>query len=174
MANCNSLTGGVSKTCDKNKGGIRKMWLTEHANITALALGSPVDFIATITMAGATQFWEFEFNKGSSNFVEEVTGDAAAGTQVNTQTITLFLSRREKAKRDRLEQVSGFKELAAIVLDNNGIYWLLGEENGVVMQTNNAPTGQAAADANGYTLTFVGEESELANTVDPAAVAAVI
>lgn len=171
---CKSLTGGISKGCTGNIGGIKKIYITDLCNITSYTLGSPIDNISAINMVSGAVFYEFEFNKNSSTYQEEVTGDQAAGTQVNTQTITLVLARREKVKRDTLQLLMGFKELAVIVLDSNGLYFLLGEENGVVMTQNTSVSGTTKQDANNYTLTLVGEEPNLANEVTAAAVAAVI
>lgn len=171
---CNTLTGGIEKGCSANKGGIKKLYITDFENIQGLTLGSPSTTITTITMAGGTVFYEYAFNKNSSTFQEDITGDQAAGTQINTQTVTLVLARREKSKRDTLQLFMGFKELAVIVQDSNGIYWLLGEDNGMVMTQNTSVSGTAAADPNNYTITLIGEEPDLANEVDAAAVTAVL
>lgn len=171
---CNTLTGGIAKGCSGNIGGIKKIYITDFCNVTGLTLASPGDEISGFTMVSGAVFYEFEFNKNSSTFQEDVTGDQAAGTQLNTQTITLVLARREKTKRDTLQLLMGFKELAVIVLDSNGIYWYLGQDNGIVMTQNVSVSGTAKADPNNYTLTLVGEEPELANEVLAAAVAAVI
>lgn len=171
---CNSLTGGVQKGCAGNIGGIKKIYITDFCNVTGLTLASPSGEISGFTMASGTVFYEFEFNKNSSTFQEDITGDQAAGTQINTQTVTLVLARREKVKRDTLQLLMGFKELAVIVLDSNGDYWYMGETNGVVMTQNLSVSGTAAADANNYTITLIGEEVALANSVEAAAVAAVL
>lgn len=171
---CGTLSGGVSKGCDGNKGGIRKIYITDFCNVTGFTLASPGGEISGFTMASGALFYEFEFNKNTSTFTEVITGDQANSSQLNTQTITLKLARREKVKRDTLQLLMGFKELAVIVQDGNGLYWYLGEEEGVVMTENNSENGTAGTDFNGYTLTLVGEETTLANEVLPAAVAAVI
>lgn len=171
---CNTLTGGIAKGCERNKGGIKKIYITDFENIQGLSLSSPGDEISTITMASGTVFYEYGFNKNSSTFQEDVTGDQGTGTQLNTQTVTLVLARREKTKRDNLQLFFGFKAVAVIVQDANDLYWLLGEDNGLVMTQNTSVSGTSASDANNYTITLVGEESDLANTVTAAAVASVL
>lgn len=170
---CSILNAGTLKSC-ANSGGIRKIYITDHCNISSLELSSPEQIIDAINMLSGTQFYEFGFNKNTSSFTEVTSGDQPSRTQVVTQTVTLVLAKREKAKRDVLELLMGFKELAVIVLDSNGIYWLLGEVEGMVMTENNSQTGTTKTDANGYTLTLVAEETTLANEVDSAAVLAVI
>lgn len=177
MATCGCsafLTGGIGGNCLLNKGGIKKIYITELCNVLGTTLVSPTGEIATFVMASGALFYEFIFNKNTSTFTEVISGDQANGSQVNTQTITLKLARREKTKRDTLQLLMGFKELAVIVEDGNGIYWYLGEESGIVMTENNSENGTAGTDFNGYTLTLVGEETKMANVVMPAGVTAVI
>ena len=171
---CNTLTAGIPKGCLGNRGGIRKIYITNFENLTGISLASPSGEISTLTMASGTTYYEFVFNKNSSTWNEVTTGDPTAGTQIVTQTITLVLARREKTKRDTLQLLMGFNELSVIIEDANGIFWLVGEESGVIMTENNSASGTAAADPNNYTLTLVGEETAQANTVTQAAVEAVI
>ena len=171
---CSILSGGIEKSCLTNTGGIRKIYITDFCNVTDVTLNSPDEEISAFTMAASTVFYEFAFNKNTSTYTEVLSGDQANGSQVYTQTITLKLARREKTKRDTLALLAGFKELAVIVLDGNGIYWYLGEVNGVVLTESNSENGTASADFNGYTLTLVGEEPVAANVATAAAVSAVI
>lgn len=171
---CSILTGGIDKGCLGNTGGIRKIYITDFCNVTDVDVNSPDGIIDTITMAASTLFYEFAFNKNTSTYTEVLSGDQANGSQVYTQTITLKLARREKTKRDTLALLAGFKELALIVLDNNGLYWFLGQINGIVLTESNSENGTASADFNGYTLTLVGEEPVAANEVTASAVTAVI
>ena len=170
---CNALNGGITKGCLGNIGGIRKMYITDFCNITGLTLNSD-NSIGGITMAANTYFYEFEFTKGSSTFQEEFTGDPATGTQLNTQTITLTLARREKAKRDILMLLAGYKELGVIITEANGDSYLMGQENGVIMLTNLSVAGTASTDANNYVITMVGEETALAETVDNSIIAGLL
>lgn len=172
---CDNISGGITKTCDNNIGGIKKMYITERCNITfPLTLTSPGDVISGITMAVGTSFHEYEFNKNTCFFTENENNNAENGTTVITQTITLNLNRREKTKRDNIALLGKFKDLCIIITDSNDLNWFFGEENGVNLTTNEGGSGTTKTDKNGYTLTFVGEEPEMANTVSDAALAAVI
>ncbi len=163
---CNPLTGGIPKGCLRNKGGISKIYITDFENVTDISIASPSGEIDGITMASGKVFYEFEFNKNTSTWAENTAGDQAAGTQIVTQTITLVIARREKTKRDRIQQLMGFKELMVIIKDANGVLWLAGEESGIIMTTNASVSGTAAADPNNYTITLVGEETAQANTIE--------
>lgn len=172
---CESLTAGISKDCLNNIGGIKKIYLTERANITfPLTLSSPATEISGITMIGGAKFYEFQFNKGTSSYTESTKSDQAVGVQLTTQTILLLLNRREKTKRDKIILLGKFKDLCAIVTDANDVNWFFGESNGINLDTNEGGSGVNRSDPNRYTLTFLGEEPAPANTVTAAALAAVI
>lgn len=174
MSICDLLTGGLAKTCDNNVGGIKELYLTEKANVASIALSSPGNKINSITMEAGGEFKKFEFNKNTSTFAEDTVMDEANGTELCTQTITLFLGRREKRKRDILLLLGKFKDLVAIIKDSNDLYWYFGETDGIRLKQKASETGTAKTDKNGYTMTFVGEEPEDANEIEEAAVLAVI
>lgn len=46
----------------------------------------------------------------------------------------------------------------AIILDNNGDYWVLGAQNGIVLNTINSGTGGSKSEFSGYELNFEGKE----------------
>ena len=172
---CTSLSGGITLGCDNNIGGIKSIKFTELANVTSTALSSPGDEINSFTMAGSpvSVFYEFEFNKNTSSYTEELTSDQAAGRDLYVQTINLVLNRREKTKRDTILLLAKRKDLVCIVTDQNDINWYFGATNGINLTTNTGGSGVAKTDANQYVLTFVGEEPNPANTVTTAAVTAV-
>lgn len=167
------LNAGIDKTCDNNVGGIKKLYLKEKVGITSLTLSSPGTVITTIGTDGQP-FYEFSFNKNTSSFTEVTTTDLVNGTEICVQTINLTITRREKTKRDTLLLLGKFRDLVAIVQDQNDTYWYLGETNGLNLTEKNFETGTAKTDRNGWVLTFVGEEPEDANEVSAAAVALVI
>jgi len=65
----------------------------------------------------------------------------------------------DSAKRNEIKLLSRAK-LSVIIKDNNGIYWLMGETNGVRMTAGDNGTGTALGDRNGYSLSFQGQEPE--------------
>ena len=174
MAICNELDAGISKTCDNNTGGVKKIYIAEKDNVSSITHGSPYDTITAISMVSTKKFYEFVFNKNTSTFTESTTGDQAVGSQVCTQTLTLVLNRREQAKREVLLKLGNFKDLAVIVLDSNDKYFFLGETEGLNMTENSSESGTVKTDRNGYTITFVGEEPEMASEVDSTIIAALL
>jgi len=169
---CN-LTAGFTKGCKDNMGGIRKVWLTNKDGINevtpAVGSTSPLDegIITAITMAGspAAVFYEFTPNKDSSNWVENIQSNVQNGTIAYEQVLTLMFAKNEATKRNQIKLL-GQAELVAIVLDKNGLYWYLGEENGLELTGGSSASGTAMTDMNGWTLTLSGSERNPAREVD--------
>jgi len=174
MAVCDWISGAVEKTCDNNIGGLKKVYVALKTDVTSTALSSPGGEIGTITMNGLATFFEIELTRNTSFFTENENNEEANGTQLITQSLTVVLNRREKTKRDQLILMGRFRELVFIVTDSNDINWYLGEENGMMLTTNEGGSGTTKADPNRYTLVFVGQEPQLANTVTDAALASAI
>jgi hypothetical protein len=115
-------------------------------------------------------FFPISTNKNVCNFQETVAIDMVAGTTFFNQVLTLVLSRRETTKRNFIEKlVAGQKQLAVLLLDSNGVYWLSGASEGSYVTAIDGGTGTAKADANGYTITFTAMEPSQAWEVDPTA-----
>jgi len=167
MADCDSLDGGIDTGCENNLGGSRKIWLLEKARVTAVGLSSPLGDISSLTISGspAANFFLFEGGKNTSGYVENLTSSQEDGRDLYEQTITLVLNRREKTKRDQLLLIARRKDLVALVEDNNGIVWYLGEVNGLNLITNAGGSGVKKDDPNQYVITLMGQESNPANTV---------
>ena len=166
---CNTLSG-IAKDCNPNVKGIKSIYITDledvdtttitNGNITAIAMiASPVSF-----------FYKFDFRKTSGSTYTEDQIDPSQGFDGWLQSVVLVMNRREVIKRNEIQVLAeGFRDLAIIVEDNNGIFWYFGHDNGV-----NLTTTTGGAEPANYTLTFTGEEKFQAYTVDESAVDAVV
>lgn len=174
MAACDFISGPIEKTCDNNIGGIKRLYLQQKSNVSSVTLGSPTTEITAFSMVGGADFFEIELTRNTSTFTDNENNVEENGNQLFTQTLTIVLNRREKTKRDQINLLGRFRELVAIVTDSNDINWYLGEENGLILTTNEGGPGTTKQDPNRYTLTLVAMEPNPANTVTDAALAAVI
>jgi hypothetical protein len=164
MAICNAISG-ITFTCSSNTGGVQKIYLANFEDVTGYTESNSV--VTQINMAAGATFHEFQFNRNTSSINEEATINLENGTTFYTQTITLVIPKREAAKRDKiLVLADGQPKLAVIVLDQNGLYWFAGLQNGAYLTANVTGSGVQKTDANGYNLTITGEEPKLAPEVD--------
>lgn len=173
--NCSTLlTGGIAKGCENNTGGIQKIYIADACSVESItAANGEISDITMVTDSPAPLFYEFSFNRNTSEFTENATVNVENGSLYYAQTVTLVIPRREVAKRNVLALLMN-KDMAVIVKDQNGLYWYMGEVNGMLVTELPSGTGKAKGDLNGYTITLTGEEPAQAQQVEEAAVLAVI
>lgn len=180
MAICNAITNGLSKSCDTNSGGVNKVYIADFENVSTITTGTASGgqtgtWISTIGMTASAKFYEIQTNKNVCNFTETVAIDLNNGTTFFNQVVSIVLSRRETTKREFIEKlVAGQKQLAIIVLDSNGIYWLFGQVEGAYVTAIEGGSGTAKADANGYTVTLTAMEADQAYQVNPSAISSIV
>lgn len=168
---CCETFSGIARDCDNGVGGIRRVWIACYDNVTGVTVTN--NQISTITTTPATGvFKEFQFRKQTGSVTQSwQLGDN--GTGYYEQTITLVFSKWETEKRIEINALA-VSDLAVIVEDNNGIYWYFGKDFSVTLGTNEAETGTALGDFNGYTLTLIGTDKELAYEVTASAMTGII
>ena len=149
----------ITKSCDNNTGGIRKIWLNDQENVTAaVATGWEIT-----TLTSSPIYTEFEINRNTGNYTEDTASDLINGSTFVTQTITLMFNRRDAAKSEAINILgSGQRYLSAIVLDANDEYWYF--ENLQLTATGEG-SGTARADGSKYSITLLAEADHLSYTI---------
>lgn len=167
MGCCGTFTG-IARDCDANVGGIKRVWIACYDSITAKTLTNSQ--ISAIT-AENDAFHEYQFRKQTGSVTQSYQlGDN--GSSYYEQTITLVFSKQETEKRIEISSLA-ISDLVVIVEDNNGKYWYFGYDNPVTLSANEAESGTAFSDFNGYTVTLLGTDWQLAYELTDAAIAAV-
>jgi hypothetical protein len=168
---CISFSGGISLNCENNIGGLTKVYLTDFDNIVSLTESGGT--VSTITMASASNFYEFEFNRNSAEFTEDLVKSVEAGSALFEQTLTLTIPRRDVAKRNTLSLLTQ-RDLAVIIKDSNGFFWYPGLVEGMYLSESTSTSGAAKADGSNYVLTLKGFEIERSPAVDSAIIPSLI
>lgn len=151
---CSITLKGIQKDCKHNIGGVRKIWIAAYTKGT-----TTVDTGKISAISNVADFKGYEFTKNTASMTSTLNKDLANGTSyVNTEVIVQF-NRMETEKRLEVETLS-IGDLQIIVLDNNGIYWFLGNDAPVEASAGTAQTGTAKSDGNFYNLTFTDESFE--------------
>jgi hypothetical protein len=159
----------ITKSCDNNIGGIRKIWLNDQENITT----DPVVAVAgeVTTLAVSIDYTEFEINRNTGNYTEDTAVDLINGSTFITQTITLMFNRRDKDKSEAINILaSGQRYLTAIILDANDKYWFFED---LQLTATGEGSGTARADGSKYSVTLLAESEHLAWGITEAAVISV-
>jgi hypothetical protein len=168
---CVSFSGGIPKDCNNNVGGLTKLYLTDFDNIVSYTQAGGT--VSAIILASASNFYEFEFNRNSATFTEDLVKSVEAGSALFEQTTTVTIPRRDVAKRNTLALLTQ-RDLACIFKDSNGLYWYPGATEGIYLSESTSTSGTAKADGSNYTLTLKGFEVDRAFGVAPGIVAALV
>ena len=156
---CVSFSGGIGKNCDNNIGGLNRLYITDLDNVVSYTQSGGT--VSAITLATASYFYEFEFNRNSATFTEDLVKSVEAGSALFEQTITVTIPRRDVAKRNTLALLTQ-RDLAVIIRDSNGFYWYPGMVEGVYLSESTSTSGTAKADGSNYVLTLKGFEADRA------------
>lgn len=158
-----TIVSGISKGCKKNMPGIKTVYLANKTSVSSVTVDSN-EQITAITMASSVYFYEFEVNKNSSNWVENINAAPTNGTISYEQVLTVIFGKNEATKRN-LVKILGQAEMVAIVVDKNDEYWYLGYENGLDLTGGTSSSGTTSGELNGWTLTITGNEPDPAKYI---------
>lgn len=147
---CN-LTSGIQLGCRDNAGGVANMWITDFDNITSITQ-STGDTITAISGTGT--FYAFELIRTSSQFTETVNASLEAGTVFYQDELVTYFAKMTQDKRNILKVLAQNQKLAIVFSDNNGLYWLMGQDYGSFISAGTQVSGKSLGDANGLNMTF--------------------
>ena len=168
-----AIISGYALDCRDAVGGIKNIYVTELANITAINENAS-GFVTGITKTGGTKYYKYALlPKGKNDFVQNIMADASLGTVAYEQTITANFSKLQYLTQLKLQTLIA-NRCSVIVETKSGQYFIFGRENGVEVTWGNANSGAAMNEFNGYTLTLTAMEKALANEVDSTIIAALL
>ena len=162
---CN-LAAGITLGCRDNAGGVNRVWITDYENVTGITQNSG----STITaISGTGVFYEFQLIRTTSEMTETINASLENATVYYTQELVMFFAKLEQYKRNIIKTLAQSFRLAVIFEDNNGAYFLLGQEYGMFVSAGSNVTGLALGDRQGYNLTLQALEqlpmNELSGTI---------
>lgn len=157
-----ALTQGYTLDCKDSVGGLTAVYFAPWEDLGTVTQASGV--VTTLTMDAGKKFYKYELVKESSNFAEAVNTNVQNGTVFYTQTLEVILNKLQVNTRNEILLLAK-NRLAVIATDNNGDNWFLGVAYGLDLTGGGSATGTAFGDRSGYTLTFTGNEKELAPKV---------
>ena len=154
------ISMGRDEVCKDGLGGLRKIYIVNYNSsyydsVSSGDLGD--EEISTIsTLPASANAYEFELRSDNNTLEETNEQSRDNGTSFWTQTLTVNLKKQSKESQAQLKLLS-YGRPHVIVEDSNGLYRLLGFQNGMEVSVNTM-TGGALGDMSGYSLTFEGKE----------------
>ena len=170
---CSQVLNGIAADCQTNVGGVREVYIANYSDVTAIEVDETSNMIKTITMADSAKFKKYAFKKNTSSMTSTLNVDPANGVNFVQTDLSLVFAKQETVKRMEIAKLS-LGELRVIVLDANGKYWFLGQEEFVSATAGTAETGTNRQDGNRYTITLTDYSSSYPYEVTPTIVADLI
>ncbi len=144
-------------TTDFSLAGINTIYLANRSEISSILYEASADtqqstVVGLIPVGSDITWYPFKFNTGSLNYVgnlqQSLNGDRFTKTLAGEFTILDY------EKRTTLKKLIGSKNICASFQDNNGNYWIMGEEKPLKVTTFIEQTGIVDGDKNGYILSM--------------------
>ena len=170
---CSQVLNGIAADCQTNVGGVREVYIANYGDVTTVEVDETSNMIKTITMADSAKFKKYAFKKNTSSMTSTLNVDPANGVNFVQTDLSLVFAKQETVKRMEIAKLS-LGELRVIVLDANGKYWFLGQEEFVSATAGTAETGVNRTDGNKYTITLTDYSSSYPYEVTPTIVADLI
>ena len=170
---CSQVLNGIAADCQTNVGGIREVYIANYGDVTTIELDESSNMIKTITMADTAKFKKYSFKKNTSSMTSTLNVDPANGVNFVQTDLTVVFAKQETVKRMEIAKLS-LGELRVIVLDANGKYWFLGQEEFVSATSGTAETGTNRQDGNRYSIVLTDYSSSYPYEVDPTVISGIV
>ncbi len=154
-----ALTTGFTLDCKEVLGGIKSV---RFATLSDWAGLTPAYSTGAVTFGAASQvFYKYELDKEESSFNDDPTPGSNRGTLYYVPAITFILSKMDITKRNEINLLAKNRVVAIVeTRESTPQYWAIGVTNGLDLSAGVVGSGVAAADLNGYTMTFTGLEPD--------------
>jgi hypothetical protein len=161
------LTTGFILDCKDAIGGVKSVRFTSLTNYTALTATVSSGEV-TAFGAASTVFYKYDQLKETSVLTDDIVSTVNTGGLHYSPKLTIVLPKLKTAKRNEIKLLAQNRVVAIVeTMDAAPTYWVVGAYNGLELSEGSATTGTAAADLNGYTLTFMGLETEQVMALNP-------
>ena len=170
---CSQVLNGIAADCQTNVGGVREIYIANYSDVTTVEVDETSNMIKTITMADTAKFKKYAFKKNTSSMTSTLNIDPANGVNFVQTDLTVVFAKQETVKRMEIAKLS-LGELRVIVLDANGKYWFLGQEEFVSATSGTAETGTNRQDGNRYQIVLTDYSSSYPYEVDPTVISGIV
>lgn len=163
---CN-LTQGFTLDCKEAIGGIKSVRFATLSDYEGLSVTSASGELTAVGSA-STVFYKYELDKEESSMSDDPTAGSNKGTLYYVPTLTFILSKLDTNKRNEMQLLAKNRVVAIVeTMEATPSYWVLGQVHGLDFASGTGASGTAAADLNGYTMTFTGLEPDPMLKINP-------
>ena len=159
-----SITSGFALGCRDNTGGIKALYILSGS---VSAITDTSDEISDI--AGSGVFYQFDLQRGTSDFTETINGSTENGTVFYEGTVNAVFAKMQTSTRNQVKVLAQNPDLKLVVETNNDVdgskFFYVGRVHGAILNSGQGQTGTAIGDGNQYTLTFTAQEPNPADVI---------
>ena len=159
-----SINSGFALGCRDNTGGIKALYILSGS---VSAITDTSDEISDI--AGTGIFYQFDLQRGTSDFTETINGSTENGTVFYEGTVNAVFAKMQTSTRNQIKVLAQNPDLKIVVETNNDVdgskYFYVGRVHGAQLNSGQGQTGTAIGDGNQYTLTFTAQEPNPADVI---------
>ena len=166
-----ALTQDLTLDCRDAVGGLKEVYFIELDNISSYTESSGT--ISAITKASGKVFRKWSLVTDTSSVTETITGSRANGSIFYAQAMQIIVNKMRVAVRNEIKLMAQ-NRLVAVAVTAEGTAFLLGKENGLMLEGGSGASGTAMGDRNQYTITLSAETAEFPYTVDSAAITSIV
>lgn len=161
---CNCSIDEYLLSCRDNIGGIQRVYIGCYDSDVIFGLTASNE---VVSVSGPTvSYYKFEQEIETGSFLQNGQFSTENGTSFYEQTAEITLHKMDITNRNRISTL-GQGKWRIIILDQRGVYWLMGYQNPVRVSASNPSLGKAYGDLNGAILTFLTKEPEPAYVINP-------
>lgn len=158
------ITSGFALGCRDNTGGIKAIYILSGSVSGISESGNEITDIS-----GSGVFYQFDLQRGTSDFTETINGSTENQTVFYEATINAAFAKLQTSTRNQVKVLAQNPDLKIIVETNNNTsgskFIYVGRTNGAALNAGQGQSGTALGDANGYTLTFTAQEPAPADII---------
>ena len=160
---CNQVLSGIPRDCEGSIGGVKRVLFINHDALGKVTVNEETGVVTAIEAVG--KFQEYIPKKDTASFasaLEVGEGDNRAFVA----TLVMNFGKLTASKRVSVLPLL-VNELAAIVEDNNGVFWLVGKNIPLQATEGGLNSGTTISDTSAFTVTMTDRSVTLHHTVDP-------
>lgn len=158
------ITSGFALGCRDNTGGIKALYILSGS---VAGITDSANEISDISGSGV--FYQFDLQRGTSDFTETINGSTENQTVFYEATINAAFAKLQTSVRNQVKVLAKNPDLKIIVETNNNEsgskFFYVGRLHGAILNAGQGQSGTALGDANGYTLTFTAQEPSPADAI---------
>lgn len=152
---CATLSG-ITTDCLPNLGGLKSVYLVRFGGIQIIQDGGFSGYVTDIALVNPNQFIKYDTGRNIASYTVSKRVKDNGATEL-THTLNLRFTKRTMIKhRELFSLFDRGGSVIALVQDNRGLWWILGQSSGLKFGSEDGGSGTNKADGTSYSVSLSG------------------